>query len=122
MLAQFDPGVSVSGTSINGRAALEIVKNCDAMETIVLFGAAVIAVPGRLRDRALAFGSGVSLLIALNLTRICSLYYTQIYAPAAFDTIHLEIWPPLLVACAALQFLAWARWVDQRSGRAHASR
>lgn len=118
VLSQFEPGVSVNGTSITGRTALEIVKNCDAMETIVLFGAAVIAVPGRLRDRALAVGTGISLLVALNLMRICSLYYAQIYLPDAFDTIHMEVWPPLLVACAALQFMGWARWLEQRNGSA----
>src|SRR5690242_923683 len=54
VLSLFEPGVTVVGAVIVGRASLEIVKNCDAMEVIILFGAALFAMGGPLRRSAAA--------------------------------------------------------------------
>ena len=115
VLSLLEPGIVVIGTSIVGRTGLEIVKNCDAMETVVLFGAATLATEGRRSDRLLALSAGVSALTGVNVARICSLYFIQVHLPNAFDTIHLEVWPPLLLLCATLQFWAVAAWLRSRS-------
>ncbi len=122
LLSRLESGISVTGTTIAGRTALEIVKNCDAMEIMLLFAAAALALEGSWRQRTIALVAGLAAIVALNLTRICSLYYVEIYYPDAFDVVHLEIWPPVLLAFTSLQFLAWARWLDARSqGAAHAT-
>jgi exosortase/archaeosortase family protein len=111
VLGLFEPTVRVAGSVIVGRATMAIVKNCDAMEVIILFGAALVAAGGPWRRAAAALVAGIAALVALNLLRICSLYFFAIHAPGAFDTIHLEVWPLLLVAFSVAEFVVCARWV-----------
>jgi len=117
LLGVVEPNITVSGTSIFGRVALVIVKNCDAMEVILLFGAATLALDSPLRDRLLAVAAGGCAIVLLNLLRICSLYFVQLKRPDVFDTVHLEVWPPLLVAFTTLQFYAISRWLEHRAHR-----
>lgn len=114
-LHQLDSAVSVSGSDILGRYPLRIVKNCDAIEVHILFASAVLAFPTSWRRRALGLGLGLPALVALNITRICSLYFIGSSAPASFELFHLEVWPLVLVACAALLFLVWANWSERRA-------
>jgi len=113
MVAWFEPAVTVAGRSIVGRSSIEIVKNCDAMEVLILFGAAVLALGAPIRHSWVALVSGVTTLIALNLARICSLYFVALHWPRAFETIHLEVWPPILVIVATGLFFVCARWLSK---------
>jgi exosortase/archaeosortase family protein len=123
MLGLFESGVHVSGPVIVGRSSLAIAKNCDAMEVIILFGAALVAAGGPWRRAAAALVAGVAALVVVNLVRICSLYFFAIHVPGAFETIHLEVWPLLLVAFAVAEFLVCARWVrSPEKGAEHAHR
>jgi exosortase H (IPTLxxWG-CTERM-specific) len=112
LLSLFDRHVSVTGTMINGRYALRIVKTCDAMEVNLLFVAAIVAFPAPWKRKLIALASGIGILAAVNLTRICSLYFVGLYAPSAFEAIHLEVWPLILVAVAVTMFVGWARWTS----------
>jgi exosortase/archaeosortase family protein len=111
LLRIFEPGVRVEDTVITGRYSLRIVKTCDAMDANILFAAAVLAVAGSWSRKSIALGLGLVALVSLNIIRICSLYYAGIFAPYAFAVLHEEIWPAVLVAFAAGEFLLWARWV-----------
>jgi exosortase/archaeosortase family protein len=111
VLSLFEPGVTVAGTVILGRSTLAIAKNCDAMEVLILFGAAIVGVGGPWRRSAVALFAGLAALVGLNLARICSLYFIAVHLPTSFDVIHLEVWPLLLVAFAVGEFLLCAKWV-----------
>jgi exosortase/archaeosortase family protein len=110
LLGFFDPQVHVAGTLIAGRFPLQIVKNCDAIEINVLFTAAVVAFPAHAGRRWLGLLVGLPLLIALNLARICSLYYIGVHMPERFELFHMELWPLVLVGCTALIFFVYTRW------------
>jgi exosortase/archaeosortase family protein len=112
-LHQLDSAVSVHGSDILGRYPLRIVKNCDAIEVNILFASAVLAFPTSWRRRALGLLLGLPALIALNITRICSLYFIGVASPDSFELFHLEVWPLVLVACAALLFMGWANWTER---------
>ena len=111
VLSILDSHVRVTGQQIDGRSSLEIVRGCDGFEVVLLFAAAVVAshiYPWKARLTGLAAGG---LLITLaNVCRICSLYYVGIYWPSAFDFIHLEVWPIILIATALGCFLVWTNW------------
>jgi exosortase/archaeosortase family protein len=113
-LSLFDPHVTVHQQDILGRYNLRIVKNCDAMEANILYAAAVLAFPVAVRARLVGLASGVALLVAINIVRICSLYYVGILAPQAFPFFHLELWPLLLIASGAALFLFWATLASRR--------
>jgi exosortase H (IPTLxxWG-CTERM-specific) len=120
LLALFDPAVHVSGSSILGRFPLRIVKDCDAMEIKILFGAAVLAFPSDWWRRALGLAAGITLLFVINLVRICSLYFIGIHAPSSFESAHREVWPLLMVALAAASFLIWVRWATHHESETRA--
>src|SRR5579863_6192949 len=84
VLHLIDPGVSVAGSTIHGRFAMQIVRSCDAMEVNVLFAAAVLAFPGPWARKGIALAAGLSALVACNVVRLCTLYYVGLYLPARF--------------------------------------
>jgi exosortase/archaeosortase family protein len=114
LLAIVDSSVHVSQDVIGGRYALRMVKTCDAMEANLLFVAAVVAFPAPWPRKVAAAIAGVGALIAVNVVRICSLYFVGVHLPTAFEIVHLELWPLAMVAIAAGLFLICARWMTVR--------
>jgi exosortase/archaeosortase family protein len=110
LVSVFDRDVSVSGQLILGRYPLQVVKDCDAIETKILFASAVIAFPAPWKKRLVGVAAGVLLLFVANLTRIATLYFVGVHAPKQFELVHREIWPLLLVAIALLGFFLWSSW------------
>jgi exosortase/archaeosortase family protein len=109
----FDRQASVVGTVIEGRYSLRIVKTCDAMEANMLFLAAMLAFPAPWRRKLPAAAIGIGGLIVANVLRIGSLYLIGVYAPHSFDLFHAELWPPVLVAIALVEFLLLVRWIGR---------
>ena len=109
----FEPTLVVVGNTIVGRFSLEIIRSCDAIEVNLLFASAVLAFPAPLARKASALVVGLAALVALNILRICSLYYVGVYAPTAFERLHLEVWPLLLIGAATLAFFLGARWLGR---------
>lgn len=107
-----DQGVSVSGTLINGRFPLQIVRNCDAAEINILFGSAVLAFPAPVSRKLVSLLVGLTLLVTANVARICSLYFVGVHRSGWFKLLHEEVWPLLLVVLAALLFLRVARYLS----------
>jgi exosortase/archaeosortase family protein len=99
----------LQGTYIQGRFAMQIVRNCDAADVNILFVSALLAFPGAWRVKAALLLGGVCALVAANVLRICSLYYVGVFAPERFKVVHEEVWPLLLVAFTVLVFLACVR-------------
>src|ERR1700755_1652374 len=53
-LRLFERGIEVRGPVIVGRYSLEIVRNCDAAEVMILLASAVLAYPAAPRRRLIA--------------------------------------------------------------------
>jgi exosortase H (IPTLxxWG-CTERM-specific) len=109
-LSLVEPGLQVQGQDIIGRTSLRIVKNCDAMEAEILFLAAVLAFPSAWRKRLIGAALGALTLAVVNVIRIACLYQVGVHFPTAFEFVHLELWPLLLVVSAVAIFLVWATW------------
>ncbi|HVT06383.1 MAG TPA: archaeosortase/exosortase family protein [Polyangia bacterium] len=104
VLRVFDPTITVAHRVIRGRFALQIVKTCDAMDVTILLVSAILAWPGRWKTKAAAAAIATGVIFAINILRICSLYYVGIYRPSSFDFIHLEAWPAAIVLVAVAYF------------------
>lgn len=109
----FDPSVVVSGTRIDGRFSLQIVRNCDAIEINILFACAVLAFPSPLARKLLVLAGGLAALVAANVLRICLLYFIGASAPAWFRVAHEELLPLVLVIAATCLFLTGARYLTR---------
>lgn len=106
VLRLFEPHLQVIGQDIVGRYSLHIVKTCDAMDVTILLVSAILAWPSSWRRRAAGAAMAVLLLYALNVLRICSLYYIGILWPSFFEVAHLDLWPAIILVVAVGFFLA----------------
>jgi exosortase/archaeosortase family protein len=109
VLGLFEPNLVTHGRYIIGRASFEIVKGCDAMDVAILLGSAILTFPCRWRERLMALPLALCAVMALNVFRICTLYFVELHAPASFELVHMELWPPLLVVASAGGFWLWSR-------------
>jgi exosortase/archaeosortase family protein len=109
VLGLFEPGLQVHGQEILGRYSLRIVKTCDAMDVTILLSSAILAWPAPWKRRLRALALAIPLVTALNVLRICSLYYVGIYLPSYFEVAHVEIWPAVILAVVVGGFVLFVR-------------
>ncbi len=105
----------------SARYSVNIRRGCEAIQVSTFFIFAVLAWPLTLSwwRRGAGLVGGTILLLVLNLVRIVSLYYTGIYFPRAFETIHIDVWQPTFIVFALLIWVVWLSWAS-RSGLAGA--
>jgi exosortase/archaeosortase family protein len=111
VLGLVEGNVQVVGTGIFGKASLQIVRSCDAMEINILLAAAILAFPGPPLKKALALALGLAGVALLNVTRIVTLYYVLLGRQGAFEFLHLELWPLVMVVAAAALFIGATRFL-----------
>ena len=115
VLHWLDASVRVHGQEIVGRYSLRIVRTCDAMDVEILFVSAVLAWPAPWRCKAVAAIAGATMLLVVNVARICSLYYIGIYVPAYFQVAHHELLPALILVMAVGAFILFTAWAQPPS-------
>lgn len=113
LLTALGESVRVQGSSLDGRFPLQVVKACSSLDAQALYVAALLAFPSSLRLKLVGIATGVAGLTGLNVLRIVALYYVGLMAGSAFERVHEELMPLLLVACACLGFFVWTRWVQR---------
>jgi exosortase/archaeosortase family protein len=120
-ISLFDPRARVFGQEIVGGFALRIVRDCDAMEANILYGAAVVAFSASWKQRGLGLGLGLLAIGVANVLRIVSLYLIGARWPSVFDTAHREIAPLAIVSVALFAFILWTSWTTGGTTRGAAS-
>jgi exosortase H (IPTLxxWG-CTERM-specific) len=108
--------VTMRGTQIvTERFAVDIKNGCNGLETVIVFGSAVLAFPAAWRPKLLGLLGGVAAIQVINLVRVVALFLTGAYFPSFFDSSHTVVWQSIVVACGVLLFLVWAsRWAAPR--------
>lgn len=110
-----EPGVTAQDAAIYGRFPMRVVKACSSLDAQALFCATVLSFPGSVRSKLIGLCAGVAALSLLNIGRIAALYFVGVYAPDAFDTVHEEVFPLLLVLCACASFAGWALYARRET-------
>lgn len=103
----------VSGVTLSTqRFALSVRAGCDALQASAIFVFAVLASPTSisLTGRWVPLVLGLAALLALNVVRIISLYYTGVYFPKAFETMHVDVWQALFIFLPIFFWIVWSRW------------
>lgn len=121
VLHWLDSSVSVSGSRIDGRFSLQIVRNCDAIEVNILFASAMLAFPLPWRRRLIGLIGGLAILVVANVTRICTLYFIGVHFPSWFALAHEEILPLALIVLTALLFIGCTRLLGAQRDQPAAS-
>ena len=100
----------------SSRYSINIAHGCDAIEPAALFVAAVLAFPASIGSKLPALFAGTFLLLTINLVRIVSLFYTGVYWPKAFETMHVDVWQPAFIVLSLFLWTLWALWATKPRG------
>ena len=102
------------GTDINSpRFSVKIVPGCDALDPAAAFVAAVIASPVSFWTKIPGLLIGTASLLLINLFRVVSLFFIGIHFPAAFKTMHHDVWQAVFVVLAVLFWFVWVQWATR---------
>jgi len=94
----------------SGDFSIVVRRGCDAVEPAALFVSAVLAFPAPWAKKTVGIVAGTSVLLAINILRVVSLFWIGIVARPLFAKVHLEIWPLLFILAAFALCAAWVRW------------
>jgi len=101
------------GTIWSAKYAITVLPACTGIEFSMFFCAMVISFPSRLSRKIPGILVGVTLLLALNLFRIVSLYYIGVHFHRYFDTAHEELWGIPLIIASVFLLAVWIGWAQQ---------
>ena len=101
-------GVAVNGSVVSSpRFAFQVVDLCTAIMPMMIFTAAVLAFPSRIKEKALGLLLGLLGIFVVNEIRLVSLFYIGSYVPSIFNTTHLLVWQSLMILLAIGLWLLW---------------
>jgi exosortase/archaeosortase family protein len=96
-----------------------VTLDCSGTDVLALCLAAVLACPVPWRARLGGGAGGIALVLVLNIVRIATLGRAAA-SPALFRTLHVHVWPAILVLATAAYVFAWMRWALATTARGHA--
>jgi len=109
MLRIFVRDVATAGTTIvSRRFSMDVENGCNAVETMILFAAAVLAFPASVRDRLVGLAIGLPAIQALNIVRLFSLFLLGVHRPDWFSVSHIAIWQTVIILIGVAMFVIWS--------------
>lgn len=115
-LNAFGENASVVDTAVNSpRYSINIKRGCDAIQPTALLMFGVLAAPVRWRLKVPGLLVGLTLMMVMNLVRVVSLFYIGIHFPAAFNTMHEDVWQTVFVILSVATWGAWAVWAARQT-------
>ena len=101
-----------AATAILGTPTMpvEVTLACSGADALALCLGAILAYPVRWRARLTGAAGGAALIVALNMLRIGTL--GQAAASPQFNTLHLYVWPAVLLLAIAGFVFTWMRFSD----------
>jgi exosortase/archaeosortase family protein len=90
-----------------------VLPACTAFEFSWFLIAAILSFPAPWSYRILGVGTGVCVLLMLNVIRVMTLYYFGIHYTALLDVLHVEVWGVILNICMATLLVAWIMWAKR---------
>jgi exosortase H (IPTLxxWG-CTERM-specific) len=108
-----------NGTVISTPAGGMTIKyNCNGLEAIAIFVAAILAFPATWKAKMKGLVMGFAVIQVVNVIRIVVLYYVQKTAPEAFDTVHVYVAQIVVIAIAIGLWLLWIeRYAPPKSSK-----
>lgn len=91
---------------------IDVTLACSGADALALCVGAILAYPARWPARLAGAAGGIALILAINTVRIGTLGQVA-GSPAWFDTLHLYVWPALLMLAVAGYVFAWMRTADR---------
>lgn len=92
--------------------AIEVLWACSGADVCFILAAAMGICPASIKARLIGIVLGFLMIQGMNVVRIISLFYLNIYSPAGFEFAHLYLWQGLLMLDALVLMLVWLRWAS----------
>jgi archaeosortase B (VPXXXP-CTERM-specific) len=96
--------------SIDG-FGLEIIDECTAVYSSIVYGACILAYPTTLRKKGMGIAFGIPALYAINILRLVILAQVGLNHPALFEFVHVYLWQASFIIFIVVIFLLWLRFV-----------
>lgn len=94
--------------------SLSLAFGCEGSEPMVIFLAALIAFPMKIKYKLPGFVAGMLILFFMNLIRIIALYYIGLKTPENFELFHIQIFPIIFIFFAILVWIFWIKWATKK--------
>ena len=106
--------VQEATVSING-FGLEIIDECTAVFSAIVYCSAVFAYPTTIKNKGLGIAFGVPSLYAINILRLVVLALVGIYSsPEMFEFVHVYLWQASFIIFVVVIFLLWLHFLSTR--------
>jgi exosortase H (IPTLxxWG-CTERM-specific) len=92
---------------INTRFTIRIVKGCDSIYPTLLLCSAMFGYPSSWMRKIAGGVAGAVILYLLNIVRIGTLFAVGMFAPRAFEVVHLYVWQALFIVITLCMWLLW---------------
>lgn len=96
--------------SING-FGLEIIDECTAVFSSIVYSACILAYPTTFRKKLLGVAAGIPALYAINIFRLVILAQIGLSRPALFEFVHVYLWQATFIIFVVVIFLLWLKVV-----------
>lgn len=107
-----DVVVNGAAVSING-FTLEIIDECTAVFSSIVYCSCVLAYPTTLKKKGLGIGFGIPSLYAINLFRLTILALVGITKPDMFEFVHVYLWQASFIIFVVAIFLLWLKLLEK---------
>ena len=101
------PGQKVRGHGdriSSATTSIQVSQGCEGVDVMLMFVAAVVAMPLGWRRKLVAAAGGVAVLYVVNLVRLAGLFYCLEYAPERFEAMHVIVGQTVVVVVAIVLF------------------
>ncbi len=98
---------------ING-FAVEIDSECNGVEPIIVYTAAIVAFPAAIASKCYGIIAGGLAIQIMNILRVISLFYLGQWNTTAFIWAHIYLWQALIILDALIVWLIWVRLSSPR--------
>jgi archaeosortase B (VPXXXP-CTERM-specific) len=96
--------------TING-FSLEIIDECTAVFSSIVYCACILAYPTTVRNKVLGVAFGIPALYAINILRLVVITVVGLSAPHLFDFVHVYLWQASFIIFVVILFLLWLKLV-----------
>lgn len=96
--------------TING-FSLEIIDECTAVFSSIVYSACILAYPTTLKNKGLGVAFGVPLLYAINMVRLSVITLVGLSAPHLFEFVHVYLWQASFIIFVVVIFILWLKLI-----------
>ena len=91
--------------------ALEIIDECTAVFSSIVYCACILAYPTTAKNKGLGVAFGIPSLYAINVLRLVVITFVGLSAPHLFDFVHVYLWQASFIIFVVIIFLLWLKLV-----------